>query len=215
MPVEPGGLKLANTLVFEPRGDCLTVGVVSDTHIPERVAKLHPDLLPGLRAAGVELILHAGDISLPGVLRDLESIAPVVAVRGNRDFAFGERLPLVQMLSLAGISTALLHGHGGALDYVRTKIFFLTKGYDFKIFKAQAQKSAPESRVYVFGHSHYPENRWIDGKLYFNPGSASYNLKTGHVSYGILKFYRSGAVEGTIEPLTPLTIKNRQWSGES
>ena len=63
------------------------LGVVADTHIPDRVRSLHPDLLPGLKAANAEVILHAGDICSPVVLAELSQVAPVVAVRGNRDWA--------------------------------------------------------------------------------------------------------------------------------
>ncbi|MFZ3078594.1 MAG: metallophosphoesterase family protein, partial [Bellilinea sp.] len=69
------------------------LGVVADTHIPDRVRSLHPDLLPGLSAAKVEAILHAGDICSPAVLAVLSQVAPVVAVRGNRDWAFAGTLP--------------------------------------------------------------------------------------------------------------------------
>src|SRR5712692_8588346 len=57
-----------------------TIGVISDTHIP------HFKQLPQAvwqHFAGVELIIHAGDLSVLSVIRDLETIAPVVAVQGN------------------------------------------------------------------------------------------------------------------------------------
>src|SRR2546421_12861040 len=56
------------------------IGVISDTHIP------HFKKLPGAiweHFDGVELIIHAGDLSVLSVIAELESIAPVVAVRGN------------------------------------------------------------------------------------------------------------------------------------
>src|SRR5713101_6505931 len=56
------------------------VGVISDTHIP------HFKKLPEAiweHFAGVELIIHAGDLSVLSVLNELEAIAPVVAVQGN------------------------------------------------------------------------------------------------------------------------------------
>ena len=56
------------------------VGVISDTHIP------HFPALPEAvwqHFAGVELIIHAGDLSILSVISELETIAPVVAVQGN------------------------------------------------------------------------------------------------------------------------------------
>ena len=55
----------------------MKIGVVSDTHVPDRAVALHPALLSELRRNKVDLILHAGDISTAGVLQELETIAPV------------------------------------------------------------------------------------------------------------------------------------------
>ena len=54
------------------------VGIVSDTH-----DWVHPRLLETLD--GADLIFHAGDVGSRSVIDALESIAPVVAVRGNND----------------------------------------------------------------------------------------------------------------------------------
>src|SRR6266849_7256559 len=59
------------------------IGVISDTHIP------HFKKLPEAiweHFAGVELIVHAGDLSILSVLNELETIAPVVAVQGNIEY---------------------------------------------------------------------------------------------------------------------------------
>ena len=59
------------------------VGVVSDTHVPEFHPALHRAIFR--RLAGVDVILHAGDITEQSTLDTLSRIAPVVAVRGNHD----------------------------------------------------------------------------------------------------------------------------------
>ena len=51
----------------------MKVGVVSDTH-----GLLRPEVLPAL--AGVEHILHAGDVGGEALLDELRAIAPVTAV---------------------------------------------------------------------------------------------------------------------------------------
>src|SRR5438270_8040734 len=56
------------------------IGVISDTHIPE--FKHLPQAI-WEHFAGVELIIHAGDLSILRVIAELETIAPVVAVQGN------------------------------------------------------------------------------------------------------------------------------------
>ena len=55
-----------------------TIGVISDTH-----GLVRPEVHKAFRR--VDLILHAGDIGSPDVLKELQSIAPVKAVRGNND----------------------------------------------------------------------------------------------------------------------------------
>ena len=54
------------------------VGLISDTH-----GLLRPEALAALGDS--ELILHAGDIGSPDILKALKSVAPVIAVRGNND----------------------------------------------------------------------------------------------------------------------------------
>ena len=71
----------------------LTLGVISDTHVPDRVRQLDPQAFGIFQAAGVQAILHAGDVSGPQLLAQLEQIAPVYAVKGNRDFLWLPHLP--------------------------------------------------------------------------------------------------------------------------
>ena len=56
----------------------MKIGVISDTH-----GLLRPEVAPAL--VGVERILHLGDVGRPSVLKALEEIAPVTAIRGNMD----------------------------------------------------------------------------------------------------------------------------------
>ena len=56
----------------------MKIGVVSDTH-----GLFRPELVALL--AGVERILHLGDVGKASVLEALAKIAPVTAIRGNTD----------------------------------------------------------------------------------------------------------------------------------
>ncbi len=79
------------------------LGVISDTH-----GLLRPEAVEALR--GSEMIVHAGDIGSPEVLRGLEAIAPVIAVRGNNDREpWAKDLPLTDSFELAGASIYVLH----------------------------------------------------------------------------------------------------------
>src|SRR5438105_2762898 len=81
----------------------MIIGVISDTH-----GLLRPEALAALR--GSERIIHAGDVGDPQILKQLEKIAPVTAVRGNIDSsAWARALPETAMLEAKGHQIYVLH----------------------------------------------------------------------------------------------------------
>ena len=80
------------------------IGLISDTHGMVR-ASVHGAL------AGVELILHAGDVGGDEILDELELIAPVLAVRGNTDGPGNPRLAESIERTIGGVRVHLSHGH--------------------------------------------------------------------------------------------------------
>ena len=92
-----------------------TIGVIADTHVPQRLRRL-PDGIPAA-FRGVDLILHAGDLNSVRVMAELEEIAPVQAVVGNADL-FRSGLPLTRVLEIEGRRIGLTHGHGGWARYL-------------------------------------------------------------------------------------------------
>ncbi|NTV63511.1 MAG: metallophosphoesterase family protein, partial [Oscillochloris sp.] len=86
------------------------IGLIADTHMPDRLPAL-PDAL-GVALAGVDMILHAGDVGELRVLDLLGTIAPVVAVHGNDDTLESQReLPYQQLISVGGLRLLLTHAH--------------------------------------------------------------------------------------------------------
>ena len=127
-------------------GQTWRVGVISDTH-----GRLDPVVLQLF--AGVDRIIHAGDVGTPQVLDGLARVAPVTAVRGNVDGGgWAWDLPVEARLSLGGAT--LLVGH--ILD---------------DLLRANDPVREGVSAV-VFGHSHKPLVERRDGILFLNPGSA-------------------------------------------
>jgi putative phosphoesterase len=190
--------------------DPFIVGIVSDTHIPDRVVGLHPFLLSELKACSAQLILHAGDISVSSVLGDLATVAPVLAVGGNRDFLL--KLPRVRRLEIYGSQVVLTHGHMSVATYWKDKYQHITRGYIFERYFRRFEKAFRSARVVVFGHTHHFENRWIGDRLYFNPGSVSHgDSLLPEPGYGILKFYEDGRIEAILTPLTGAVIRNQKW----
>ncbi len=80
------------------------IGLISDTH-----GLVRPDVHDAL--AGVELILHAGDVGGEDVLDELASIAPVLAVSGNTDPPGQPRLVASIERTIGGVSIHVSHGH--------------------------------------------------------------------------------------------------------
>ncbi len=182
-----------------PESPFFTAGVIADTHVPDRFNQVSPEILSFLHDARVNVILHAGDISSPLVIEALKRIAPVHAVRGNRDWAFGQELPLTKELNLGGVRVGLTHGHGGFSRYIIGKMKYLRSGYDFESYRTYLLKLFPHSKVIVFGHVHHPENRWEDGRLIFNPGAAYPCPENGyHVQVGLLRIFSEGRAEAEI-----------------
>jgi hypothetical protein len=150
----------------------VTLGVVADTHIPDRTHCLPEKVLAVFQQADVQAILHAGDVSVPNVLAQLASLAPVHAVRGNRDWWRLRHLPASLTLNLHGIKIGLTHGYGDLSLYLGDKLHLLLKGVPrFEVFDRRALRAFTGVQVVVFGHIHHPVNRFVDGVLLFNPGS--------------------------------------------
>jgi len=180
----------------------LTLGVIADTHVPDRAIRLNPKVIPVLREAGAAAILHAGDICSPEVLRQLSEVAPVHAVMGNRDVWLLSHLPMKLSLEFMGITIGLTHGHGGLSGYFTQKLSYIFKGYQFVQYQKRLRMEFPTARVVIFGHTHRSENTWSDDVLIFNPGPAS-KLRWGGVppSIGLLHIHDDSKIRGEIVPL--------------
>jgi putative phosphoesterase len=197
---------------FIPQSSPFIVGVVSDTHIPDRVGELHPALLAELEDQHVQLILHAGDIAVKSVLSTLATIAPVRAVTGNRDFLLSQDLPMHYEMEIYGARVILSHGHLGTRLYWQDKFSYITRGYVLERYRNRFDHLFKHAKVIVFGHTHHIENQWIDGRLYFNPGSVSHGDSFfPSPYYGVLKFYEDGRIESSLKPLTGAMIRNKKW----
>jgi putative phosphoesterase len=159
----------------------LVVGLLSDTHIPHRLKRLPQAALDAL--AGVDVILHAGDVDDPAALEPLRAIAPVHAVRGNFhviDFSDGgAALPEVVEMQLAEQHIVLTHGHRPGPVGFCLKVL-LVFGNHLRLVgkdalnRRTARRLArlyPTADIIVFGHSHYAHVEWVGHKLLVNPGA--------------------------------------------
>ncbi len=200
-PDRSGAAGYPTTQLPLPGSGSLRIGVVADTHIPDRLSALPPQLFTALD--GVNIILHAGDICHPRVLAELERLAPVIAVQGNRDIWYHANwnLPLDRVVEIGTVRIGLTHGHNGLWGYVREKLFYYTIGFRLEKFIAAARDRFSDVQAIVFGHSHHAFNEVQGRVLMFNPGAVGpdYRAKFG-ASIGILTTDGHG-VRGEIVPL--------------
>ncbi|MFB6217441.1 MAG: metallophosphoesterase, partial [Candidatus Aenigmatarchaeota archaeon] len=88
----------------------VTIGVLSDTHIPTRASGIPEKLLQDFRQRDVDVIIHAGDLVSSEVKEQLEKIAPVVAVCGNMDpEELCEQLPEKAVVKVDGKRIGVVH----------------------------------------------------------------------------------------------------------
>ncbi|RWD31629.1 MAG: metallophosphoesterase [Mesorhizobium sp.] len=122
------------------------IGIISDTH-----GLLRPEA--ERRLAGVDHIIHGGDIGRPEIIAALQQIAPVTAIRGNVDTAeWAANYADTALVRLAGRTFYMLH------DLKTLQVSPVALGVD----------------MVVSGHSHVPKLTIVDGVHYLNPGSAGH-----------------------------------------
>ena len=147
------------------------IGIISDTH-----GLVRPQVIAAL--TGAELIIHAGDIGSPEVLKTLEAIAPVVAVRGNNDQdPWAAKIPLTNVVEHQSYVLYVVH----ELDHL------------------DLDPVAAEFSAVIFGHSHRASAERRKGVLYLNPGSAGPRRFTLPISVARLHLTDTGLTPEIIE----------------
>jgi putative phosphoesterase len=145
------------------------LGLISDTHYQDRLFAL-PARLPEL-FAGVDLILHAGDVGEFDVLDNLGHIAPVLAVHGNDEPEYVQKwLPYQQLITLHGLRVLLCHTH-----YSDRAEEIAKRGGPWgpKLDHIAGLGRAVGAQIVVYGHSHVPLLVGCEGVTLVNPGAVA------------------------------------------
>jgi len=159
----------------------MRVGVISDTHAPRRWQLCPPRVAALL--SDVDVILHAGDVCVPGVLTELAEFAPVHVVRGNNDGPDIEA-PEMLRLELAGLVVGMVHDSGT------------------KNGRAERMRRAfPDADLVVFGHSHIHLDETGPVRI-FNPGSPTDRRRQPHGTIGLLEIQQGKLIEARIVLVT-------------
>jgi len=150
----------------------MKIGVIADTHIPDRAKDIPPQILEAFK--GVDMVIHSGDFVEISVMDKLKTVCKDVrAVWGNMDpYEVRKGLPEKEILKIGNYKIGIMHGYGPP-----NKLIDLLS----EIFKDEGVN------IIIFGHSHSPVNEKRGDILYFNPGSATDKIFALYNSYGIIE----------------------------
>jgi len=147
----------------------MRIGLISDTHIPEACEHLPPRVFEVF--AGIDLVMHAGDVYVNRVLDELSAIAPVIAALGNGDEGLDghhhrldpdDRVREAHLVEVAGIRIGLVHAIATP-DETSEEAF---------AHAMRTQFGGPVD-VIVQGHTHVEGVARFGATLVVNPGSAT------------------------------------------
>jgi hypothetical protein len=187
----------------------MRIGLISDTHIPEALPELWPQVFEAFR--GVDLILHAGDLHELSVLDALERVAPVLAARGNGEDGSGgravqpddPRLREAWTLEAGGLCVGLTH----AIPVPEIPPHLTLARAVERYFPGRR----PD--VIVHGDTHVEAIERVDGVLCVNPGSPTYphNLDVQLGTLGLLEVH-GGRAQPSIWQLNVHGVEPFDWS---
>ena len=175
----------------------MRIGLISDTHIPEACEHLPAAVFDAF--AGVDLVMHAGDVYVNRVLDELAQIAPVIAALGNGDEGLDghrftldmadERVRSAHLLEIEGVRVGLAHALPTP-DETSDEVFA----------NAMHRHFGGIVDVLVMGHSHLEGITRFGSTLVVNPGSATlpHNLVDVPGTVAILEIAAGGRITAEI-----------------
>jgi uncharacterized protein len=132
----------------------MLIGVISDTHIPERASQIPGKVFETFR--DVDMILHAGDLVSKDVKNQLQELAPIKCVQGNMDRYYDLDLPKREVIDVEGLKIGLDHGE----VYPRG---------DTQQLKYIAMEMNVD--VLITGHTHWAFIKEVGDFILLNPGT--------------------------------------------
>ncbi len=145
--------------------------VISDTHIPSRARDIPKVIWNEIETA--DLIIHAGDFTTVDFYVELKSVKPIKAVHGNMDeIELFHLLKEKEIFELEGVKVGLTHGFGAPY------------GIEQRVLKMFEKD---EVDLIIFGHSHIPVFKEINGIKLLNPGTPTDTIYARRQSYAILE----------------------------
>lgn len=180
--------KPKSTIKTYYRRNAARIGLISDTHLPGKSNIINPEIAEIF--SGVDLILHAGDISTPEGLRQVNALADTIAVHGNHR---GDRTlfnpPLEERVIIEvvnGIRLGLVHGMRNEYHHATDTILGRSGFVKLNTQRIVNRITPWFEGVHgiVFGHAHWPIVRYENEFLFINPGCS---FGTTYASCGVLE----------------------------
>jgi putative phosphoesterase len=164
----------------------MNILVISDTHGHTGSAE------KVINAESWDHVVHLGDTALDAVALAADLGIDVVALRGNNEYPDSPVLDDELIFDAGGVKFYAIHGH--ELDI---------NPWDGKMEEALtelAQKAEEAgARVALFGHTHQPMIREVDGILLVNPGGLGLGDKKK--TYAVVSVSDGGEVSARVEQI--------------
>lgn len=160
------------------------IGILSDTHLTGLTDRFQAQVAACF--AGVDLVLHAGDLTSPAILTAFAG-KEVLAVHGNMcDRESAAALPALRTFKVGGFILVLLHGDAFGYSNIEERLF----------------TAFAEADCIVYGHTHRAACHHLGGTLMLNPGSFTAPGRHGAPpTYAILTV--GDELSGEIREVTP------------
>ena len=178
----------------------LRLVALSDTHLNfgERIPA---EAVAAIAAAEPDALLHTGDIAwLPG-LAPLAEIAPIYAVRGNRDILNWRKLPAMRRFRMGRRSLLLFHGYGSSLaDYLRMRRMATRRSPALRTMNLGFPAEAASDDFLIYGHTHLARAEVAAGRVIVNPGALTEKANVygrGDPKFAVIELGADGA--GTVK----------------
>lgn len=185
--------------------------ILSDTHVGDRVEEIEPALLHAIEAEQPDQIFHSGDVCHPRLIDQLNTIAPTLAVQGNRDWFLSYKLPKEYQLNINGLKIVLAHGHFNIWHWFWNYVHLFTtrKIQDHTFYQRKLAKLYPDADLIIYGHLHYPHDEMMAGKRFLNPGAGYPEWRNNNrPAFIVLTVFPDGSYETAMKITSPAARRN-------
>lgn len=172
--------------------------ILSDTHVGDRARRLDSGLLKSVTDLQPEVILHCGDACRRSTITELEKIAPVWNVQGNRDWFQAHKAPRDLRFEINGVKIVIAHGHLSMWQYLldHFKLLLTLRLPYYPFFRNRLARKYPDADLILYGHTHTAADDCLGSQRLINVGAGYPNrINKNKVEYGLLLIDADGTID--------------------